>query len=109
MSPQDAHRIGPQEALQAYLEDLLFEAPAPAQQPRPDEAAERARPEPAVASAPVSRPEPASTPVTAPQAEAAPAHPQPMAHQPQVLEPRPLRWWRWSTSRSRSPYPWPWM
>lgn len=90
MSPQDAHRIGPQEALQAYLEDLLFEAPAPAQQPRPDEAAERARPEPAVASAPVSRPEPASTPVTAPQAEAAPAHPQPMAHQPQVLEPRPL-------------------
>lgn len=76
MSTQDAHRIGPQQALQSYLDDLLQEAT----EDRPAYAEAYSRPQPAPTVA-------AATPV--PQRAQAPAT-RPMAHEPQVLEPRPL-------------------
>lgn len=77
MSTQDAHRIGPQQALQSYLDDLLLEATP--DRPAQPEAFARPQPAPAVAAA--------ATP--APERAAAPAA-RPMAHEPLVLEPRPL-------------------
>ena len=76
MSTQDAHRIGPQQALQSYLDDLLLEATPD----RPAQPEAFARPQPAAAVAAAATP--------APERAAAPARP--MAHEPQVLEPRPL-------------------
>lgn len=80
MSTQDAHRIGPQQALQSYLDDLLQEAPLD----RPEPAEAVARPQATVVA-------PAPGPERVPAAEPAPARaPRPMAHEPQVIEPRPL-------------------
>lgn len=77
MSTQDAHRIGPQQALQSYLDDLLLEANP--DQPTPAEASPRPQSTPAAAAPRTPTPERA----TAPAARS-------MAHEPLVLEPRPL-------------------
>ena len=82
MSTQDAHRIGPQQALQSYLDDLLQEATP--DRPAYAEAYSRPQPTPVAAA-------PAPAPALAPQPERAPAPaPRPMAHEPLVLAPRPL-------------------
>lgn len=77
MSPQDAHRIGPQEALQSYLDDLLHEAPGD----RPVQAEAAARPKPASVATPAPTPEAAPAPAAAAR---------PTVHEPRVIEPRPL-------------------
>lgn len=72
MSTQDAPRIGPQKALQSYLDDLLLEATPD----RPDYAEAYSRPQPTPAAA-------------EPELQRAPAA-RPMAREAQVIEPRPL-------------------